>query len=76
MAIPRKNKIVKGKCKFCAIKIKYIDYKDTERLSKFLSDRGKILHRRVTKTCAKHQRQLTKAIKRARTLGLLPFIIK
>ncbi len=61
-------------CNFCADKIK-IDYKDVNRLKKFISDRGKILPRRTTGTCAKHQRELTIAIKRAREMALLPFVV-
>ena len=60
-------------CQFCADKVESIDYKDTAKLRKFVSDRGKILPRRMTGTCAKHQRQLTIAIKRARHIALLPF---
>ena len=54
--------------------IEYIDYKDTELLRRFISERGKILPRRVTGTSAKNQRRLTIAIKRARLMGLLPFV--
>lgn len=61
-------------CAFCVDKIQDIDYKDTLRLRRYLSDRGKIVPRRVTGTCARHQRQLTIAIKRARHLALLPYI--
>ena len=53
--------------------IDYIDYKDVELLKRYISEKGKILPRRVTGTCAKHQRTLTVAIKRARIMGLLPF---
>jgi small subunit ribosomal protein S18 len=60
-------------CQFCVDKVQQIDYKDTARLRKFTSDRGKILPRRMTGTCAHHQRQLTEAIKRARQIALLPF---
>lgn len=60
-------------CQFCAEKIDYIDYKDTKRLRKFMTDRGKILPSRITGTCAKHQRMLTNAIKRARVVALLPY---
>lgn len=60
-------------CQFCANKVKDIDYKDTAELRKKTSDRGKILPRRMTGTCAMHQRQLTLAIKRARHVALLPF---
>lgn len=62
-------------CYFCKEKILYIDYKDTARLRKFMNDRAKILNRRQTGTCAKHQRMLTRAIKRARNIALLPFTI-
>lgn len=61
-------------CTFCADKIEMIDYKDTQRLRRYLSERGKIVPRRVTGTCARHQRQLTTAIKRARHLALLPYV--
>ncbi|QBO36247.1 30S ribosomal protein S18 [Periweissella cryptocerci] len=54
--------------------IEYVDYKDTELLERFISERGKILPRRVTGTSAKNQRKLTTAIKRARIMGLLPFV--
>ena len=60
-------------CYFCANHIDYIDYKDVELLKRYISEKGKILPRRVTGTCAKHQRTLTIAIKRARIMGLLPF---
>ena len=61
-------------CAFCVDKIQDIDYKDTLRLRRYLSDRGKIVPRRVTGTCARHQRQLTTAIKRARQIALLPYV--
>ena len=61
-------------CAFCADKIEMIDYKDTQRLRRYLSERGKIVPRRVTGTCARHQRQLTTAIKRARQLAMLPYV--
>ena len=61
-------------CSFCVDKVDYIDYKDVARLHKFISDRAKILPRRVTGTCAAHQRELTTAIKRARHLALLPYV--
>lgn len=60
-------------CNFCVDKAEYIDYKDIAKLRRFISERGKILPRRVTGTCAQHQRGLTVAIKRARHLALLPF---
>ncbi len=61
-------------CYFCSEKIALIDYKDTSLLRKYISERAKILPRRVSGTCAKHQRQLTTAIKRARHMSLLPYI--
>ena len=67
----RKRKKV---CIFCADKVDYIDYKDTAKLRKFISERGKILPRRVSGTCAKHQRDVNTAIKRARQVALLPYI--
>jgi len=60
-------------CAFCVDKIETIDYKDVNRLKKFITERGKILPRRITGNCAGHQRQLTTAIKRARHIALLPF---
>lgn len=62
-------------CYFCANHVDHVDYKNTDLLkSKFISERGKILPRRVTGTCAKHQRTLTTSIKRARIMALLPFV--
>ena len=61
-------------CVFCVENVEKIDYKDTAKLRKFISERSKILPRRVTGTCAKHQREVTDAIKRARHMALLPFI--
>lgn len=69
-----RNKRKKKVCAFCAEKVEFIDYKDAGRLRKFISERAKILPRRVTGTCAKHQRQLAIAIKRARQIALLPYI--
>ncbi|PLY01773.1 MAG: 30S ribosomal protein S18 [Desulfuromonas sp.] len=60
-------------CRFCADKKLRIDYKDTDTLSIFLSERGKIVPRRISGTCAEHQRKVTEAIKRARNVALLPF---
>lgn len=62
-------------CNFCVDRIAVVDYKDAARLRKFLTERGKILPRRITGNCARHQRQLTRAIKRARIMALLPFTI-
>ncbi len=61
-------------CSFCAAKIETVDYKDAEKLRTFISDRRKIVPRRRTGTCAKHQRILARAIKRARHLALLPYV--
>ena len=58
---------------FCVDKIEFIDYKDVNRLRRFTNERGKILPRRMTGNCAKHQRQLSEAIKRARAIALLPY---
>lgn len=62
-------------CRFCVDKIALIDYKDGARLRGFISDRSKIVPRRISGTCAPHQRALTRAIKRARMLALLPFAV-
>ena len=70
---PRGRKPRRKVCRFCVDKVAHIDYKDTGRLSSFTSERGKILPRRMTGACAKHQRQLSIAIKRARTVALLPY---
>jgi len=60
-------------CKFCAEKIMDINYKDTARLQKFITERGKIMPSRITGNCARHQRMLASAIKRARQIALLPY---
>ena len=60
-------------CAFCAEKSKGIDYKDINKLKKFITDRGKILPRRISGNCSKHQRELTISIKRARQVALLPY---
>jgi small subunit ribosomal protein S18 len=60
-------------CRFCTQKLK-IDYKDADTLRRFVTERGKILPRRITGTCAKHQRAVAEAIKKARILALLPFV--
>lgn len=70
----RNRKSRKKVCAFCMDKIENIDYKDVPRLKRYLSDRAKIIPRRVTGTCARHQRQLTVAVKRARHLAFLPFV--
>ena len=60
-------------CTFCVDKVAHIDYKDVAKLRRFITERGKILPRRISGNCAKHQRQVTVAIKRARNIALLPF---
>ena len=70
----RGRKSRKKVCGFCVDKVEHIDYKDIARLRRFMSERGKILPRRVTGTCARHQRELTVAIKRARQIALMPFV--
>jgi len=79
MAVQRREPGARGKrphrkvCAFCVERVDYIDYKEVSRLRRYISERGKILPRRVTGTCAKHQRPLTLALKRARQIALLPF---
>ena len=70
---PRGRKPRRKVCTFCVDKIQHIDYKDIARLRRFTSERGKILPRRMSGTCAKHQRQLSTAIKRERQIALLPY---
>ena len=70
-ARPRRRKKV---CAFCVDKVEHIDFKDTAKLKRYTSERGKILPRRTTGTCAAHQRQLTVAFKRARLIALLPYV--
>ena len=69
----RSRKAKRKVCQFCVDKVTEIDYKDVAKLRRYVSERAKILPRRITGTCAKHQRQLTVAIKRARQIALLPF---
>lgn len=70
----RPGKKRKKVCNFCVEKSESIDFKDVAKLRKYVSERSKILPRRITGTCAKHQRELTLAIKRARHIALLPYI--
>lgn len=73
----RKNRRQRRRvCNFCVDKVEYIDFKDINRLKRFISERGKILPRRISGNCAKHQRQLTLAIKRARNIALLPYTME
>jgi len=70
----REPKQLKRKvCKLCVEKVERIDYKDDRRIGRFVTDRGKIVPRRISGTCARHQKQITLAVKRARILALLPF---
>jgi small subunit ribosomal protein S18 len=69
---PRKTR--RKVCGFCVDKVEHIDYKDTVRLRKFVTERGKIMPRRMSGVCAKHQRELAIAIKRARVVALLPYV--
>jgi small subunit ribosomal protein S18 len=76
-AAAKKDRRPKRKlCNFCADKLDDLDYKDTTRLRKFISERGKILPRRISGNCASHQRALTTAVKRARVIALLPFVVQ
>lgn len=71
---PQRNRKPRRKvCQFCVDKVEFIDYKDVAKLRRFVSERAKILPRRITGTCAKHQRELTVAIKRARHIALIPY---
>jgi len=71
---PKKvKKSPKKVCSFCNDKVETIDYKDVARLKKYMTEKGKIIPRRTTGVCAKHQRELTNAIKRARVMALLPY---
>lgn len=73
----RKNRFQRRRvCKFCEDKVTGIDYKDFRRLNIFITERGKIIPRRISGNCAKHQRQLTAAIKIARNIALLPFTVE
>jgi small subunit ribosomal protein S18 len=67
---PKKKRI----CRFCENKVAIVDYKDPKRLLKFTTEVGKIIPRRTSGTCARHQRQLTTAVKRARHLALMPYV--
>lgn len=69
---PQRRKV----CAFCTDKVEYIDYKDADQLRRFMSDHGKIIPRRKTGTCTRHQRGLSTAVKRARHLALLPYLVQ
>ena len=71
---PKKaHKTVRKSCSFCSDKVESIDYKDVAKLRRYMTEKGKIIPRRTTGVCARHQRELTNAIKRARVMGLLPY---
>lgn len=75
VAVKKFKKTTKRKaCAFCVEKSEYIDYKDVAKLKRYITEKGKILPRRQTGTCAAHQRELTVAIKRAREMALLPYV--
>ena len=70
----RMRRARKKVCSFCMDKVKEIDYKDIAKIKKFTSERGKILPRRITGACALHQRHIAREVKRARFMGLIPFV--
>lgn len=70
---PRFRRAKRRVCAFCVDKVEHIDYKDAAKLRKFITERGKIMPRRMSGNCAKHQRKLAAAIKRARIVALLPY---
>ncbi len=72
--LEKKRFVRRKSCKFCAEKVEGMDFRDTARLSKATSERGKILPRRISGNCAKHQRQLSRAVKRARSVALMPYV--
>ena len=76
MAKDLKDVKKKKNCTFCNDKIECLDYKDTAKLKRFLSEAGKILPRRITGTCAKHQRMLSNAVKKARESGLMAYVFE
>lgn len=73
-AVERKRFVRRKACKFCGDRVERIDFRDTQRLGKFTSERGKILPRRISGNCARHQRQLARAIKRARSVALMSYV--
>lgn len=76
MAKEQLDKKKRKNCSFCADKIEVIDYKDAQKLRKYLTEAGKILPRRITGTCAEHQRMLAKAVKKAREASLLCYVFE
>ena len=71
----KKRYVPKKVCRFCVDKVEHVDYKDLRRIRNLMTERGKIISRRISGNCARHQRQLTTAIKRARNIALLPFAV-
>lgn len=74
MARPQIDKNKRKSCNFCADKVEVIDYKDAQKIRRYLTEAGKILPRRITGTCAKHQRMLAKAVKKAREAALINYV--
>ncbi|KAB3531789.1 30S ribosomal protein S18 [Alkaliphilus serpentinus] len=72
----RKRRSKKKICTFCADKVTHVDYKEVQKLRKYVTERGKILPRRISGNCAIHQRDITQAIKRARHMALLPYTME
>ncbi len=75
MALMQRRVFVKKSCRFCSEDVNHVDYKDLERLGRYITDRGKILPSRLTGNCAKHQRVLARAVKRARFVALIPYVL-
>ena len=73
-AVDRRRPLRRKACKFCIERLERLDFRDTARLLKFTSERGKILPRRISGNCSRHQRQLASAVKRARAVALMPYI--
>ena len=71
----KKRYVPKKVCRFCVDKVEHVDYKDLRRIRNLMTERGKIISRRISGNCARHQRQLTTAIKRSRNIALLPFAV-
>jgi small subunit ribosomal protein S18 len=71
---PRRSYVKKKVCLFCTEKVKDIDYKDINKLGRYLTEKGRMIPKRITGNCAKHQRRLALAVKRSRIIALLPFV--
>lgn len=76
MAREQQDKKKRKNCNFCADKCEVIDYKDVQKIRRYLTEAGKILPRRITGTCAEHQRMLARAIKRSREADLIPYVFE